>query len=171
MNWTRWSRRNENRIFGACGSYGEMAWLWGICHGYGRMAGLWGSAKTYGEIRQACGCMGAPRKRMGNATGYGNLRRHMGGRQAVWGAKNHIKTGTIGTVGGLRTLQILMKFWWELRFSGRPLKCMGILKNMVTKNAPDVACRLCENQEPPACMGKPRYNMGTWTACGNARYM
>ena len=108
--WTRWSRRNENRIFRACGSYGEMACLWGICRGYGRMAGLWGSAKTYGEIRQACGRMGEPRKRMGNATGYGNLHRHMGGRQAVWGAKNLIKTGTIGTVGGLWTLQILINF-------------------------------------------------------------
>ena len=32
---------------------------------YGKMTNLWGSAATYGEMRQACGCMGKPRCRMG----------------------------------------------------------------------------------------------------------
>ena len=32
---------------------------------YVEMTSLWGSAVTYGEMRQACGCMGKPRYRMG----------------------------------------------------------------------------------------------------------
>ena len=109
-----------------------MAWLWGICRGYGRMASLWGSAAMYGEMRQACGCMGAPRNLWGNGLcgrpqnrmgsrenvwemplDMGTYAGTWGGRQAVWGAKNHIKTRNIGTVGGLWTLQIVMNFWWE----------------------------------------------------------
>ena len=89
-----------------------MACLWGICRGYGRMAGLWGSAKTYGEIRQACGCMGAPRNLWGNGLcgrpqnrmgshenvwempqDMGNGAGTWGGRQAVWGAKIALKPG------------------------------------------------------------------------------
>ena len=93
-----------------------------------------------------------------------------GGRQAVWGAKNHIKTGNIGTMGGLRTLHVFQKFLWELWFSGRPLKCMGIIKNMIMQEAPDMACRLCENQGPPTCMGKPRYRIGIWPVYGNVRH-
>ena len=67
----------------------------GLCVGGRRIA--WGSRENVWEM--SCD--------MGTCAGI------WGGRQAVWGAKNLIKTGTIGTVGGLRTLQILMNFWWE----------------------------------------------------------
>ena len=58
---------------------------------------------------------------MGNGAGI------WGGRQAVWGSQNHTKTRNMGT-GRPVDLHIFMNFLWELRFSGRPLKCMGIIK-------------------------------------------
>ena len=72
----------------------ENVWGNGLC---GRPLNRMGSHENVWEIPQD----------MGNGAGI------WGGRQAVWGAKNHIKTRNIGTVGGLWTLQILMNFWWE----------------------------------------------------------
>ena len=137
-----------------------MACLWGSGVAYGKMAGLWGSAKTYGEMRQACGRMGEPRnlwgyglrgrpqnrmgeprKRMGNTTGHGKRRRHMGrppGRMGSQKSHQNQKYGN-GTACGLARFQ---EFLLELRFSGRPLKCMGIIKNMAMHEPPDAACGL-----------------------------
>ena len=111
--------------------YGRMAGLWGSAKTYGEIRQacgrmgkpryLWGDGLRERPLNR----MGEPRKRMGNGL-RGRPRNRMGeprwetcaagiwgGRQAVWGAKNHIKTRNIGTVGGLWTLQILMNFWWE----------------------------------------------------------
>ena len=55
---------------------------------YGKMACVWEAVESHGE----------PRKHMGNATGYGNLRRHMGRPPDRMGSQNRIKTRNMGTV-------------------------------------------------------------------------
>ena len=94
-------------------AYGDLPRCMGRCV---RRVIVWGNRENvWGN-----GLCGRPQNRMGSRENVWEMPRDMGngasiwgGRQAVWGAKNHIKTGTIGTVGGLRTLQILMNFWWE----------------------------------------------------------
>ena len=66
---------------------------------YGEMARLWGSAKTYGEMRQACGCMGKPRYRMGRWPVYGMPLNRMGGRENVWESGAGIWGKSRGCVG------------------------------------------------------------------------
>ena len=68
---------------------------------YGEMACLWGSVKMYGEMRQACGCMGKPRYRMGRWPVYGMPLNRMGGRENVWESGAGIwgkSRGCVGTV-------------------------------------------------------------------------
>ena len=146
-------------------SMGDLTWLWengrpvGICQNiWGNSSGVrpyGGAVKTYGKchgIWEPAPAYGRPPGRMGSQKSHQNRNYWNGGRLVDFADFNKFLMG-------------------NAVLSGMPLKCMGIIKNMVMKDAPDVACRLCENQEPPACMGKPRYNMGTWTACGNVGYM
>ena len=49
---------------------------------YGEMTSLWGSAVTYGEMRQACGCMGKPRYRMGRRPMCGEAAESHGERKS-----------------------------------------------------------------------------------------
>ena len=49
---------------------------------YGEMTSLLGSAVTYGEMRQACGCMGKPRYRMGRRPMCGEAAESHGERKS-----------------------------------------------------------------------------------------
>ena len=114
---------------------GEIARLWGIS-GYGRMAGLWGSDKTYGKTAITVWgdgrCVGGRRIVWEAAKTYGKC--HViwepapahGEAASRMGSQNRIKTRNMIPVGGLWTLHVFQEFLAELRFSGRPLKCMGI---------------------------------------------
>ena len=134
---------------------GDLVWLWengrpmGICRDvWGDASGVWLYGETaipYGEMA----CVGGRGIAWGSRENVWEMSQDMGngaciwrGRQAVWGAKNHIKTRNIGTVGGLWTCTFSGIFVGTAVLSGRPLKCMGIIKNMAMHEPPDAACGL-----------------------------
>ena len=133
--------------------YGEMARLWGSAVAYGRMAGLWGSVKTYGETAIPYGemaCVGGRRIAWGSRENVWEMPRDMGtcagtwgSRQAICGAKITLKPG-IWERGRPADFADFNEFLVGTAvLSGRPLKCMRIIKNMVMHEPLDATCGLC----------------------------
>ena len=115
--WTPGLGKIEVGFFVACGSYGEMAWLWGICRGvwenglpmgicrdvWGDASGVWPYGKTaipYGKMAcvwEAAESHGGAAKTYGKCHMIWEPAAHGGGREnmgnAAWG-------GLPGTWGG-----------------------------------------------------------------------
>ena len=101
---------------GSAVAYGRMAGLWGSAKTYGkcvRRVAVWGNRETYGEMA----CVGGRRIAWGAAKTYGKCHgiwepapAHGEAARPYGEPKITSKPGTIGTVGGLRTLHDFNEF-------------------------------------------------------------
>ena len=131
--------------------------------------------------------MGEPRKRMGNTTGHGKRRQHMGRPPGRMGEpKITLKPEILERWAACGLADFNEFLMGNAVLSGRPLKCMGIIKNMAMHEPPDVACglrifgnigggRLGMGDGPvrrghtgECCGGAPAGNRDAWSSCHSA---